>query len=308
MSRVIFSTGAKGEIIRGMQSRLSLPPSQIDGQYGKITAQAVNAFQAANSLPATSEVDEDTWAKLMQAPIPEVKERALQLTAAFEGHGFSLAQGNFDGAGITWGIIGFTLAGGELGRILKQVAADHPGMLQDAFGGSAAQLLAVLDATPAQQIAFADSVSLGASKTALAEPWLSGFRQLGEQSAVQQLQLSAVDRNYFQPALLTAGRFNLNAELGIALAFDIHVQNGGISAAAEQQIRQTMADHPSDREQDLRVAIANAVADNATNVRFREDVRQRKLTVATGSGQVNGGMFVLRNWGLSDLPLPPAPS
>ncbi len=308
MSRVIFSTGVKGEIIRGMQSRLSLPPSQIDGQYGKITAQAVSVFQSANSLPSTGEVDQDTWTRLMQAPMPEVKERALQLTAAFEGHGFSLAQGNFDGAGITWGIIGFTLAGGELGRILKQVAANHPDILQDAFGASAAQLLAVLDATPAQQIAFADSISLGASKTALAEPWLSGFRNLGEQSAVQQLQLAAVDRNYFQPALLTARRFNLNAELGIALAFDIHVQNGGISAAAEQQIRQTMADHPSDREQDLRVAIANAVADNATNVRFREDVRQRKMTVATGAGQVHGGMFVLRNWGLSDLPFsPPAP-
>jgi hypothetical protein len=306
MSRVVFATGVRGDIIRGMQSRLGLPPSQIDGQYGKITAQAVNAFQTANGLSPTGELDEDTWAKLMQTPIPAVKERALQLTATFEGHGFSLAQGNFDGAGITWGIIGFTLAGGELGRILKQAEADNPGTLQDAFGDSAAQLLGVLDGTAAQQIAFADSISLGASKTVLAEPWLSGFRRLGELPAVQQLQLSVADRNYFQPALITARRFNLHAELGIALAFDIHVQNGGISAAAAQQIQQTITDHPSDREQDLRVAIANAVADTATNVKFREDVRQRKLTVATGSGQVHGGTFVLRNWGLSELPLPPA--
>ncbi|MDR3703583.1 MAG: peptidoglycan-binding protein [Candidatus Sulfopaludibacter sp.] len=306
MSRVIFATGAKGDIIRGMQSRLSLPPSQIDGQYGNITAQAVSAFQTANGFPSTGEVDEDTWANLMQAPIPQVKERALQLTAAFEGHGFSLAQGNFDGAGITWGIIGFTLAGGELPRILKQTEADHPGMLEDAFGDSAAQLLAILDASPDQQIAFADGISLGASKAALAEPWLSGFRRLGEQPAVQQLQLSAVDRNYFQPALVTAGRFNLIAELGIALAFDIHVQNGGISAAAARQIQQTITATPPDGEQDLRVAIANAVADTATNVQFREDVRQRKMTVATGSGQVHGGMFVLRNWGLSELPFPQA--
>jgi hypothetical protein len=306
MGRVVFATGAKGDIIRGLQSRLSLPPSQIDGQYGKITAQAVSAFQTASGFPSTGEVDEDTWARLMQAPMPQVKERALQLTAAFEGHGFSLAQGNFDGAGITWGIIGFTLAGGELRTILKQTAADHPGMLEDAFGDGAAQLLGILDAARAQQIAFADSISQGASKAVLAEPWLSGFRRLGEQSAVQQLQLSAVDRNYFQPALLTARRFNLNAELGIALAFDIHVQNGGISASAARQIQETIADHPSDREQDLRVAIANAVADNATNLRFREDVRQRKMTVATGSGLVHGGMFVLRNWGLSELPFPQA--
>ena len=118
---------------------------------------------------------------------------------------------------------------------------------------------------------------------------------------VQQLQLAIVDKDYFEPALLTASRFNLNTELGIALAFDIHVQNGSIPAAAAQQIQETLAGHPSDSEQDLRIAIANAVADSAVEA-FREDVRQRKLTVATGSGQVHGGTYVLRNWGLAELP------
>jgi hypothetical protein len=301
MSRVLFSRGAQGGIVRRLQSGLNLPPAQIDGQYGGITAQAVTSFQTSNGLSATGEVDEDTWVKLMQAPIPEVKERALQLTAAFEGHGFSLAEGNFDGAGITWGIIGFTLQGGELGRIVKQIEADHPGMVGDAFGDSASQLFEILDAGWAEQINFANSISQGVSKGVLAEPWLSGFRRLGEQPVVQQLQLAIVDKDYFEPALLTASRFNLNTELGIALAFDIHVQNGSIPAAAAQQIQETLAGHPSDSEQDLRIAIANAVADSAVEA-FREDVRQRKLTVATGSGQVHGGTYVLRNWGLAELP------
>ena len=175
-------------------------------------------------------------------------------------------------------------------------------MLDDAFGtDSARQLLAMLDATSAQQIEFADSISLGASKTKLAEPWLSGFRKLGEQSAVQQMQLSVTDSKYFQKALATADRFQLKTELGLALVFDIHVQNGGISAAAAQQIQQTIAGNPSGREEDLRVAIANAVADNAKNVPFREDVRKRKLAVATGQGVVHGGTYVLRIWGLAEL-------
>jgi hypothetical protein len=302
MSRVLFASGARGDIVRRMQSQLSLPAAQIDGQYGRITAQAVNSFQSSNGLPATGEVDSDTWGQLMQAPIPTLEERALQLTAAFEGHGFTLAQGNFDGAGITWGIIGFTLAGGELGRIIKQIDTDHPGMLQGAFGSDAAQqLLQVIAQTLAQQIAFADSISQGALKAVLAEPWLTGFRRLGSDPAVQQLQLDIVSRDYFQPALATANNFQLQTELGIALTFDIHVQNGGVSAAAAQEIQQTMADHPSDQELDLRVAIANAVADNAKNVKFREDVRQRKLTIATGAGQVHGGTFVLRNWGLAEI-------
>ena len=302
MSRVLFSKGAKGEIVRRMQLQLNLPAAQVDGQYGNITAQAVNGFQTSNGLSPTGEVDEDTWSKLMQTDVPAMKERALQLTAAFEGHGFSLAQGNFDGAGITWGIIGFTLQGGELGRIIKQIEADHPGMVEDAFGDSAAQLLQILDKPSAEQIRFADSISLGPQKAVLAEPWLSGFRRFGEKPEVQQVQLSIADRNYFEPALATAGRFGLKTELGIALVFDIHVQNGGIRAVAAQQVEDTLAAHPSDREQDVRVAIANAVADNATNVTFREDVRQRKLAVATGAGLVHGGTYVLRNWGLAELP------
>jgi peptidoglycan hydrolase-like protein with peptidoglycan-binding domain len=44
MSRVLFSSGATGQIVRGIQSRLNLPAQLIDGQYGKITAQAVNKF------------------------------------------------------------------------------------------------------------------------------------------------------------------------------------------------------------------------------------------------------------------------
>jgi Glycosyl hydrolase family 46/Putative peptidoglycan binding domain len=302
MSRVLFASGARGKIIGDIQSRLNLPPAQIDGQFGNITAQAVMAFQRANLLGATGEVDDVTWLKLMTTPVPDIKDRALQLTAAFEGHGFSLAEGNFDGAGITWGIIGFTLKGGELGRILKQIKAAQPGLLESAFGSSAEQLFEILDAPVARQIAFGDSISQGSSKAVLAEPWLSGFRRLGEEPAVQQLQLSIVDHDYFEPALATAARHNLKMELGIALVFDIHVQNGGISGPAAEQIQRTLAEHPSDREQDVRIAIANAVADNSENVRFQEDVRQRKLTVATGSGQVHGGTFVLRNWGLAELP------
>ena len=139
-------------------------------------------------------------------------------------------------------------------------------------------------------------------KAVLAEPWLSAFRTLGEKPEVQAIQLDIADKDYFQKALVTAAGFRLQTELGLALAFDIHVQNGGVSAAARRQIQDTMAAHPSDREQDLRVAIANAVADNAKNVAVRPDVRSRKLTIATGAGQVHGDTFVLRNWALAELP------
>jgi len=49
------------------------------------------------------------------------------------------------------------------------------------------------------------------------------------------------------------------------------------------------------------VIIANAVA-NQSLPQFREDVRSRKLTIAIGTAAVHGETFVLRNWGLGDLP------
>src|SRR5690242_16569328 len=140
MSRVLFSNGPTGSIVSRMQTQLAMPAAQIDGQYGKITATAVSGFQSNHTLPVTGEVDVDTWSKLMQAPIPTVQERALQQTAIFEGNGFSLAEGNFDGAGITWGIIGFTLVGGELGKVIKKIEAAQPGAVATAFGDKASQL------------------------------------------------------------------------------------------------------------------------------------------------------------------------
>ena len=71
-------------------------------------------------------MDVSTWTKLLGAQVPTTQARSLQLTAAFEGHGFTLAQGNRDGAGITWGIIGFTLKHGELSKIILKIFAEMP--------------------------------------------------------------------------------------------------------------------------------------------------------------------------------------
>jgi hypothetical protein len=231
-----------------------------------------------------------------------VRDRALQVTAAFEGHDFTLAQGNFDGAGITWGIIGFTLKHGELSKIVLEVQRQAPQLVKQAFGAKAGELLEIMRAPTARQMAFADSISLGASKVRLAEPWRTGFRKFGELEQVQAVQLEHANRDFFQPARRTAQTLRLKTELGLALAFDVHVQNGGIQPEAKAEIQRHVAQHPMEREQDLRVAIAHAVA-NHSAPQFRQDVLSRKLTIATGGGQVHGGSFVLRNWGLAELPV-----
>lgn len=304
MARVLFAKGVRGELVRKMQRRLTdsgFSTQGVDGDYGNNTRAAVIAFQNARGFAPTGEVDVTAYESLMGTPIPGVRERALQLTAAFEGHDFTLAKGNFDDAGVTWGIIGFTLTSGELRRIIRQINTERPALLREAFGANTEPLLEVLGLPMSRQIAFANSISLGATRERLAEPWRSSFRRLGEFEEVQALQLAISDRDFFRPALRTAERFGLTTEQGIALAFDIHVQNGGVKEEAREQIRRELTANPPGSERARRAIIGNAVADHA-KPRWRADVRSRKLTIADGTGTVHGGNYVLRSWGLGEFP------
>jgi peptidoglycan hydrolase-like protein with peptidoglycan-binding domain len=304
MAKILLGKGAKGEIVRKAQRRLQglgFDPQGIDGDYGNNTHAAIISFQQANGLAPTGEVDVVTWERLMGVPPPSVKDRSLQLTAAFEGHDFTLAQGNFDGAGITWGIIGFTLKHGELSKIILDIHQRDPELVPQAFGKKTDELIAVMKSSKVKQMAFADSISLGAKKVKLAEPWRSAFARFGEIAIVQALQLDLADRDYFRPALKTAQEFNLKTELGHTLMFDIHVQNGGVKQSAREEIARALAKRPVTSEQEMRVIIANAVANKAV-AKYREDVRSRKLTIATGSGKVHGANFLLDKWGLDESP------
>jgi peptidoglycan hydrolase-like protein with peptidoglycan-binding domain len=301
MPKVLLARGARGELVRKIQVALThqgFDPQGIDGNFGKATETAIKAFQQSSSFESTGRVDVATWTALLSMPVPNTQERALQLTAAFEGHGFSLAQGNWDGAGITWGIIGFTLKHGALGKIILQVFDESPALVQQAFGVNTEELIEALNSPKAVQMQFANRISLGTTKTALKEPWRSSFRAFGEIAEVQAIQLAIADEDYGQPAATTAAGLGLETELGRALAFDIHVQNGGIKPSAREEIEAAMDETTVTTEQELRVIIAHAVADASSS--FKEDVRARKLTIATGTGKVHGETFVLSNWGLDE--------
>jgi hypothetical protein len=98
------------------------------------------------------------------------------------------------------------------------------------------------------------------------------------------------------PAIATAKQLGFSSELGLALCFDVHVQNGRVKAGAMKSLLAKAKDGAS--EVDLRKMLADVVAGSARPA-WQEDVRQRKRTIATGQGTVHGHTFVLDNWGLS---------
>jgi hypothetical protein len=302
-ARTYFGIGSVGDIVKGIQRALTgagFDTQGVDGWFGKNTAAALGSFQQSSRLPVTGSVDDQSWQQLLHRPVPSVFERSLQLTAAFEGHGFELAVGNFDDALLTWGIIGFTLASGEIPQIVNAINLSHPELVRQAFQDSTNELLGLINESPEQQTIWADQHTLTDGN--LVQPWRQMFAVFGSFPEVQEEQLKHVVSDYLEPAILTARKLNLDTELGLALCFDISVQNGGIKRAAMVQIKQDSV--PGMSEPELMVLIANAVADNS-RAKFREDVRQRKLTIASGQGTVHGHGYVLENWGLSGSFLAP---
>ena len=292
----------RGEIIRKAQEELKkagFDPVSVDGIYGADTVNALRPWQAAQHLPASGQIDVDTWKRLMSPHVPSLFHRCLQLTAEFEGTGFGKVVGNFDGAWLTWGIIGFTLSNGELQRLLARVAQEHPQLFTRAFGGLEPKIRSVVGAAPSLQRDWANSISVGSNKYNVQPEWVAAFAALGAFPEVQALQLERAEHRYWATARRDAERFGLSSELGYALCFDIAVQNGGIEAHEERHIRQLAAAHPPANEQALRVMIADVVAEDSAPV-WVEDVRRRKRTIATGDGAVHDSRYLVAAWGLAE--------
>lgn len=161
-----FAQGASGRIVRETQellSRLQVPasggghepaldPSNSNGLFERpITRHRVQRAQSYFQQPAIGELGRQLWARLTAAPSPDEYERSLGLIAPFEGHNSPLAAGNYEGSGITWGDIGFTLltnlraksgpTQGSLHTLLSKIIEKHPDLFDKAFGTMLAPVL-----------------------------------------------------------------------------------------------------------------------------------------------------------------------
>jgi peptidoglycan hydrolase-like protein with peptidoglycan-binding domain len=297
-----------GTTITDVQASLNAASAfniDVDGKFGPQTQDALTGFQHARGLEATGTVSDQTWSTLMRTPEPPIFERCLQVTASFEGTGFDLIEGNFDGAGLTWGIIGFTLVNGELGEVLAEINSLHPDLFGQAFGSAADHILAVTGkSTPAaDKLAFANSVSGPAPQFRVAEPWRSCFAKLGQMREVQKIEVTRARTKYWTAiAVRDAAELGLKEELDLLLLFDIAVQDGGMGSDNRlQAARDRLTPQMSGTER--RVTIAQVVADTVSP-RFKDDVLARKTCIATGRGKVHQGDYVLDAWGFLDGAVP----
>jgi hypothetical protein len=227
------------------------------------------------------------------AALQPLNRRCLSLTGAFETNNlppgcFCAVAGDFDGQGMSYSALQWNLGQGTLQPLIVAMFNQHPALMQQVFGDGSSQLARVMSGSRSQQMTWARS--LQSSGHALNEPWKSRFQALGATPEFQDVATRQATA-FFQDALALCRTLGLKSQRAAALMFDIKVQNGGIGPNALTLIEQDFAMMPPGDVDVVEVArmraIANRVADSA-NIRWREDVRQRKLTVANGTGVVHG--------------------
>jgi peptidoglycan hydrolase-like protein with peptidoglycan-binding domain len=299
------STPPSGTVINDVQASLNAVGAgnlEVDGLFGGQTQTALETFQTARALPVTGTVSDSTWQHLMNSEEPSIFERCLQVTASFEGTGFTQVVGNFDGAGITWGIIGFTLAGGELGAVLATINARHPDLMAKAFGDDTANILKVTGAQTSQEkkLEWADSVSRGAQHYEVAQPWKTYFHDLGSYREVQKIQIDRARDVYWSIATQAIAALSMGEELDYMLLYDVAVQNGGLGAKNRLKlIKEAFVEQKPATALARRIVVSKIIA-QTSRAAYQNDVLSRKMAISEGEGRVHGAVYKLNEWGLAD--------
>lgn len=224
--------------------------------------------------------------------------RCLALTGSFETNClppgcFGFANGDFDGQGISFSALQWNLGQGTLQPLLTEINNAHPAVVNGAFGDGYNQLAGMLAMPRSRQMAWSRSIQT--PRHTLQDPWGQRFHDLGQTAEFQAIAMrhGAV---LYDGAMSLCRSLGLKSQRALALLFDIEVQNGGIGPVALTLIEEDFSALPPGDPEVVETAkmrkVANRIAD-ASNVRWREDVRSRKLAIADGTGVVHGVHFDL---------------
>jgi hypothetical protein len=295
--------GSSGSDVAKIQTRLAelgLYRGPVDSSFGGGTESAVKVFQRNNGLAQDGCVGNVTWSKLLpqgEAPKPStmldqpVSLRCLALTSSFETGNmppecFCGVTGDFDGQGISFGALQWNLGQGSLQPLLHEMFEKHEQVSRDIFHENFEVLKALRSSDKQEQLDFARSIQ-NLRNFKIDEPWRGMMKQLGRTSEFQGIQANHAAKILAKARAMCAD-YGLTTERGLALMFDICVQNGSISPVVQAQIHSdfTAMSDRSDQVERMRIIAIRRSA--AANARFVNDVRIRKMTIAEGRGTVHG--------------------
>jgi hypothetical protein len=126
------------------------------------------------------------------------EQKALAITSTLETGqrgGFNGLSGNFDGMGISFGLVNWNIGSGSLQPLLRDFAREFPRRWSTAFGPDADRFLSLIlprqDAARKSQLEFAklEMNVLRNGKWQVKQPWVTYFRRLAEDAEFQRIQV-----------------------------------------------------------------------------------------------------------------------
>jgi hypothetical protein len=237
--------------------------------------------------------------------------RCLALTGSFEtskslSDCFSGLSGDFDGQGISFGVLQWNFGQKSLQPLLREMRDQHPDIMKSLFQDRCNLLLKALDSSQSEIMQFAREMQHPV-KHFVNKPWREMFVALGRTPEFQDIEMKYA-RETFEKAIRLCREYELMSERAAALMFDIRVQNDSIASETKKLIvADCVAIDRALSQDELEVTkmriIANRRADFA-NPKWAEDVRARKLCCANGGGAVHGIEYDLeKQFGISLKPI-----
>ena len=243
---------------------------------------------------------------IQNRPLPE---RILALTGSFEtSEGFPKCftglSNNFDGQGISFGVLQWNFGQGSLQPLLQKMNDNHTDICKNIFGSLYYDFDKMLKLTKPEQAAWAKNIQYSQVKNGkvhwyIDPKWIQSFINLGLTDEMISVQTDAASLIY-QKAIKLSEDYELTTERGVALMFDITTQNGSVDRKdSGKRIRDDylkIAPGLSDDEIQIEkmTIISNRRAE-VSNPTYVEDVRSRKLTIAKGEGKVHSKQYNLKD-------------
>jgi flagellum-specific peptidoglycan hydrolase FlgJ len=256
--------------------------------------------ETTESYEAESEYEQETRFDTRGLSIAEAK--ALAVTSTLEtgkpGSFYGLS-GNFDGQGVSFGLVNWTMGTGSLQVLLREFAKSSPDQWIQVFGPHAASFRDLImpnsAGAKATQWRFAiedmneQTIVRGRVKWAVREPWKTYFRNLADNTTFQAIQIRKV-RELMKVAEIYCQSYSLKSEAAFCFMFDAVASHGkwwprkkrrGEHVKQKLQELRERSIGAAPLEKDVLLAIGDILA--ATSApRWAEKVRVRKHWFVTG--------------------------
>lgn len=287
------------------------------------------SFETDEAFEYESDFENETSALDVLSP-SELK--AVKITSTFEtgrAGGFGGLTGNFDGQGLSFGLMNFTIKAGSLIPLLQEFINKFPARYAAIFGKDAERFKEIVFAMKPdpknpkrrvrdveRQMEFVNkqmnSIPFKASKNKIVEPWKTYFGKLETDSEFRKIQVKAV-RRALGKARKWFDYFGFKTERGLAFMFDLVSSHGGawLDAPKFKGRRKALLDkmlaakkaqlgRSALTELEKMEVIANMIAD-ASLPEWREKARLRKLWFVRGIGKVHGRLWdIKKDFGITD--------